>query len=286
MISVVIPVYNEEKRILSTLKAIYQNTVLPDEVIVADGRSTDSTVRLIRENYSQVIVVDNPERKAASGRNVGIRIARGNIIAFTDGDCMVDSTWIEAIRDVFETYDPDGIGGKVIPAEAENRIEAYWGNLAWNLIMSFDDTPYQVEACTINDSFVTANCAYKKSLLEQLGGFSQWFGNNAEDTDLCWRAVKTGAKLRYSPEAVIYARNVTTVSGVIKKSFRNGFSSSKLQKKHGKFINFDPNIYNMLGKNLAGLLCRRENAGLNTLELFSHLMGKYYGSVRVGVINV
>lgn len=286
MISVVIPVYNEEKRILSTLSAIYQNTVLPDEVIVADGRSTDNTVRLICEHYPKVIVVDNPERKAASGRNAGVSIAQGDIIAFTDGDCIVDSRWIEAIRNVFKTYGPDGIGGKVIPAEPENRIEAYWGNLAWNLIMSFDDTPYQVDTCTINDSFVTANCAYRKVLLEQLGGFSQWFGNNAEDTDLCWRAVKIGAKLRYSPEAVIYARNVTTLSGVIRKSFRNGFSSSKLQKKHGKLVNYDPNIYKMLGKNLVGMLCRRENAGLNTLELFSHLMGKYYGSIRVGVINV
>lgn len=286
MISVVIPVYNEEERILATLDAIYGNTLPPDEVIVADGRSTDRTIELIRENYPQVTIVDNTERKAASGRNLGIAAAHGDIIAFTDGDCIVDENWIQSIKTVFESFDIDGIGGKVIPAEPENKYEEYWGNLAWRLIMSFGDTPYTVTKCTINDSFVTANCAYRKTLLDELGGFSAWFGNNAEDTDFCWRAVKAGAKLRYSPELVIYARSVTTLRGIMKKSFRNGFSSSKLQKKHGKFVNYDPNIYKMLGSNIVGLFKRRKNAGLNVIELVWHLMGKYYGSIRVGVINV
>ena len=46
MISVVMPVYNEEKNIVDTLNALFNNTVLPDEVIVADGGSSDNTVAL------------------------------------------------------------------------------------------------------------------------------------------------------------------------------------------------------------------------------------------------
>lgn len=286
MISVVMPVYNEEANIIDTLDAIYSNTVLPDEVIMADGGSTDRTVQLVKEKFPQVIIVDNQMKHAASGRNVGIKHAKGDIIAFTDGDCIVAEDWIENISEAFKNNDIDGLGGKVLIAPPVNHIEEYWGNLAWNLIMSFGDTPYVVEQCTLNDAFVTANCAYKRDLLIKLNGFSNWFANNAEDVDLCWRAIKSGAKLMYIPGIRIYARNVTTKKGIAKKSFRNGYSSSKLQKKYGSKVNFDPNIYRMLGHNIVGLFKHEKDADLNVLELMCHLAGKYYGSIKVHVINV
>ena len=286
MISVVMPVYNEEKNIIDTLTAIFNNTVLPDEVIMADGGSSDKTVDLVKEKFPQVIIVNNPKKNAASGRNVGIKKAKGDIIAFTDGDCIVAQDCIENIKRAFADNDVDGIGGKVLIASPVNHIEEYWGNLAWNLIMNFDDDKYIVDRCTLNDAFVTANCAYKRKLLVELKGFSNWFANNAEDVDLCWRAIQSGAKLMYIPQVQIYAHNVTTKKGVAKKSFRNGYSSSKLQKRYGSKFNFDPNIYRMLGHNIIGLIKHEKDADLNLLELTCHLAGKYYGSFKAHVINI
>lgn len=286
MISVVMPVYNEEANIISTLDALYGNTVLPDEVIIADGGSTDQTVALIQKHYPQATVVNNPKRNAASGRNLGIKLAKGDIIAFTDGDCIVAKDWIESIYNAFNKNNIDGLGGKVLNAEPVNHIEEYWGNIAWKVLMSFGDDAYKVEKCTLNDAFVTANCAYKKELLIRLDGFNEWFANNAEDVDLSWRALKSGARLMYIPAVQIYAHNVTTVKGVAKKSFRNGVSSSKLQKIYGGKVNFDPNIYRFLGHNIVGFFKHEKDAGLNVLELVCHLAGKYYGSFKVHVINV
>lgn len=285
-ISVVIPVYNEEKRIIDTLDAIYGGTVKPWEVIVVDGGSTDRTVLLVKQKYPGTIVLNNPGRTAASGRNIGIKRARGRVVAFTDGDCIVDRDWIKNIDKAFSEHDIDGLGGRVLNAEPENHYEAYWGNLAWNLIMNFPDEPYEVKNKTLNDAFVTANCAYKRKLLYRIKGFSRFFGNNAEDVDLCWRAIDAGAKLMYIPDVVIYAHNVTTVRGIAQKSFRNGLSSSKIQKVYGGKVNYDPNIYKMLGKNLVGMAKREQDAGLNCLELTCHLFGKYYGSFKCGIINV
>lgn len=283
-ISVVIPVYNEEKRIEETLKALDNSSEQAYEIIVADGRSTDNTLSLIKNKYPKVICLDNAFRKASAGRNLGIKAASGDIIAFTDGDCLVDDNWIKNIRKAFENEDIDGIGGKVLNAKAENKYEEYWGNLAWNLIMSFPDQPYYVSEKKLNDAFVTANCAYKKTLLQEIGGFDDFFGNNAEDVDLCWRALDKNAKLKYVPDVVIYAHNVTDLKGIIKKSYRNGISSSKLQKVYGSKFNFDGNIYKMLFKNLFTLY--KKDAGLNFIELFFHLLGKYSGSFQFGVINI
>lgn len=283
-ISVVIPVYNEEKRIEETLKALDNSSEQAYEIIVADGRSTDNTLSLIKNKYPKVICLDNAFRKASAGRNLGIKAASGDIIAFTDGDCLVDENWIKNIRKAFENEDIDGIGGKVLTAKAENKYEEYWGNLAWNLIMSFPDQPYYVSEKKLNDAFVTANCAYKKTLLQEIGGFDDFFGNNAEDIDLCWRALDKNAKLKYVPDVVIYAHNVTDLKGIIKKSYRNGISSSKLQKVYGSKFNFDGNIYKMLFKNLFTLY--KKDAGLNFIELFFHLLGKYSGSFQFGVINI
>lgn len=283
-ISVVIPVYNEEKRIEETLKSLYNSSEQAYEIIVADGRSTDNTLSLIKNKYPKVICLDNAFRKASAGRNLGIKAASGDIIAFTDGDCLVDENRIKNIRKAFENEDIDGIGGKVLNAKAENKYEEYWGNLAWNLIMSFPDQPYYVSEKKLNDAFVTANCAYKKTLLQEIGGFDDFFGNNAEDIDLCWRALDKDAKLKYVPDVVIYAHNVTDLKGIIKKSYRNGISSSKLQKVYGSKFNFDGNIYKMLFKNLFTLY--KKDAGLNFIELFFHLLGKYSGSFQFGVINI
>lgn len=285
-ISVVIPVFNEENNIRDTLDSIYNNTMKPFEVIVADGGSSDSTIDIIRSEFKNVILINNEKRTAAAGRNAGIKKASGNIIAFTDGDCVVDSNWIESINFFFEAYDIDGMRGRVCNASPRNNIDKYWGELAWEKLMFFGDEIIDIKDKNIRVVLVTANCAYTKKILYKIKGFNNWFGNNAEDVDLCWRAIEYGAKLKYNPEARIYSHNITTIGGVIKKSFRNGVSSSKLQKKYGTRFNYDPNIYKMLCRSIIELFTLKKDSGLNVIELVSHLSGKYYGSIRYRVVNI
>lgn len=285
-VSVVIPVFNEERNIRDTLRSICKNTSRPYEIIVVDGGSTDATIEIIQNEFKDVIILNNAKRTAAAGRNLGIKNAKGNIIAFTDGDCIVDENWIENINFFFKKYDIDGMRGKVCNAPPRNKIDRYWGELAWEKLMCFGDEVFDISVKDIRTVLVTANCAYTKKFLYKIKGFNNWFGNNAEDVDLCWRAIESGAKLKYNPEACIFSHNVTSVSGVIKKSFRNGISSSKLQKVYGGKFNYDPNIYKMLGQNFLDLFSLKQNSMLNIIELISHLNGKYYGSIKFKVINI
>lgn len=283
--SVVIPAYNEERRIGECLAAVYQGDRKPEEVIVADGGSTDKTVK-IAESFG-ARVVENSKKHAAGGRNKGIKMAKGDVIVFLDADCIPEKGWLKNIAKAFaEEPDLDGLGGYIEPAAPLNRYEKFWGELSLKIVMSYGDTPYYVKEKTLNDAFITASCAYKRRLLIRLKGFSNFFANNAEDIDLCWRALDAGAKLKYVPDVRIKAHSPTDLSGIRKKSFRDGYSSSKLQKRYGGRVNYDLRIYKILFSNIFGMIRGKKDADLFAYETFWHLMGKYYGSIKVRVINV
>lgn len=283
--SVVIPAYNEEGCIANCLTALNDGTEQPLEIIVADGNSSDKTVEIARQLGA--IVVPNEKRHAAGGRNAGIQAARGDVIAFIDADCIPDKDWLAEIRRAFEQEDIDGLGTYIEPAPPANLCEEFWGKVSLQILMSYGPEPYYVTEKTLNTAFITASCAYKRELLEKLGGFSDFFANNAEDIDLCWRALDAGAKLKYVPTAKILAHSPVTVRGIRRKSFRNGVSSSKLQKVYStNKISIDKNLYKALGKNIAGVFRRERYAPLFVVELVFHLLGKYYGSIRYHVINL
>lgn len=283
-ISVVIPVYNEEKYIKKCLESLQKGQRKPDEILVVDGGSTDRTVDIVKK--MGVLVLHNPRKNAACGRNIGILKAKGDIVAFTDGDCIAHPGWLATIEKEFEDSDADGIGGKVVAADPVNDIEEYWNHLQLEIIMNFGNVRYQVEERTLTDSFITANCAYRRKFLWEMKGFNQWFANNGEDVELSWRALAKGAKLVYVPEAVVDFHGVTDLRGIRKKSFRNGIASSKLQKVYGTKVNYDPNIYKIWIAALKGTFLRKKWERYNLIETTWHLLGKYYGSLIVGVINL
>lgn len=285
-ISVVIPTYNEEKGIAKCIESILANTELPCEIIVADGMSCDRTKELAIATGATVY--DNPNRTAASGRNVGIMHAKGDIIAFTDGDNYVHPEWIASIRAAFESDgNIDAIGGKVVGAPPETEVEKFWSELWLKNIMVFPDEEFYVKERNLRTSFITANCAYKKELLTKLSGFDEWFGNNAEDVDLMWRALDSGATLKYTPKPIVYAHSPTKRKQMLKKSYRDGVSSTKLQKRYGpKKGSFDGRLHKMFWKSIGPTLLFRKNAHLLTGELFYHIMGKWISSIKFGYRNL
>ncbi len=99
-ISVVIPAFNEEKRIGACLKSVLNQTIPPLEVIVVDNASTDNTANIAREMGATV--VSEPRKGITSARNTGFNAAKGEIIARTDADSIVPKDWIEKIGKEFE----------------------------------------------------------------------------------------------------------------------------------------------------------------------------------------
>jgi glycosyltransferase involved in cell wall biosynthesis len=217
LISVVITVRNEERHLPQLLASLLVQEP-PIEVLVVDSESRDRTLA-IAEEYARrssgiVRVLSRPGSRGI-GRNAGVRAARGEVVAFIDGDCFADAGWIAAIRAAAPTSAV--LAGRTVtvgkPQYAHlERVELF-------------QSGYDV-------TYPSCNLAYRRAVFERLGGFDPRF-ITAEDIDLNLRAVRAGAAIRYVPDAVVHHHMRTTFVRFLYQAFWNGYGRKQLTEKHG-----------------------------------------------------
>lgn len=95
-VSIIIPVYNDSKRLAKCLYALEQQTYPKDsfEIVVVDNRS-EQDIEAIVSQFSQAQYAFEPTPGSYAARNQGISIAKGDILAFTDSDCLPSKDWLE-----------------------------------------------------------------------------------------------------------------------------------------------------------------------------------------------
>lgn len=111
-ISVVIPVYNEEKYIRACLESLTKQEIPPDEVIIVDNNCTDKTIAIANE-YGAHVVTEKMQGILAA-RNAGFSAAHFDIIARTDADARFPADWIKKIKHNFESSTIDALGGAIV----------------------------------------------------------------------------------------------------------------------------------------------------------------------------
>src|SRR5919108_2795226 len=174
--SVIVPSY-ERPQSLAKLLDVLGGQVFGDfEVIVVDQSATPYELSALRCNFAIQYIHTN-EKGAVKARNLGIKHARGQIIAFTDDDCEPDAQWLANAYKYFN--DPQVV-------RVEGRIESD----------EHDEDQYRiVQNLEVNGlGFKTANLFLRKHIVEKVGGFDERFDNPhfREDTDLAWRALADG----------------------------------------------------------------------------------------------
>ena len=130
-----------------------------------------------------------PENRGpCAARDAAWRASSGEVVAFTDDDCVPQRDWLTALLAAAEHADV--VQGRTRPDPA----------LAHLL-----DQPYarSVQVDGLNGYYQTCNILYRRSVLEQLGGFDLSFRFSAEDTDLGWRAEQSGARIAFAADAVV-----------------------------------------------------------------------------------
>ena len=111
-LTIVIPAYNEESYLKQCLEAISRQTVMPDEVIVVDNNSTDKTAAIAR-SFPFVRVMIEKRQGLYHSRQTGMEAATTDIIARIDADTVVDSHWVETIKEAFTDPAVQALSGPV-----------------------------------------------------------------------------------------------------------------------------------------------------------------------------
>ena len=109
-LSIIIPVYNEERRLRACLDAIKLQKRMPDEVIVVDNNSTDSSAKIAKK-YKFVTVLHESKQGLIFARNRGLDAARGDILARIDADTMIPPNWCDVLVNSFDDKNIAGVTG-------------------------------------------------------------------------------------------------------------------------------------------------------------------------------
>ncbi|QMU80537.1 glycosyltransferase family 2 protein [Streptacidiphilus sp. PB12-B1b] len=210
-------------RCLASVRALRYPRI---EVVVVDNDPvTDATGTLIRDTCADLVrYVREPVRGLAAAHNRGLAEARGEIVAFTDDDVVLDPDWLRAIAAGFA--DADGaaadprvgcVTGLILPARLRTRtqvmLEAHGGftkgfeQRRWRLDQPPADEP--LFPFTAGRFGSGANMAFRAEALRRLGGFDPATGTGTpakggDDLLAFFRAVVNGHHLVYQPEAVVW----------------------------------------------------------------------------------
>jgi glycosyltransferase involved in cell wall biosynthesis len=218
LISVVVTVRNEEKRIGNLLDSLVVQDG-PFEVVITDAYSDDRTCDIVKE-YGELYDNIHLYMKGGTrgvGRNYAVKKAEGDVVAFVDGDCIANPFWLKEIRRSLEETGADVVAGKTI-------------NLGYAPFAELDRVELTKSGYDV--TFPSCNLAYSRELFQSIRGFDPQF-MTAEDIDLNYRAVSVGSSIIHNENAIIYAMARDTFMGFFKQAFWNGFGRKQLTLKHG-----------------------------------------------------
>ena len=217
LISVVTTVRNEEAHLGRLLESLAHQEG-PFEVVLVDAESRDRTVEIAEEfarAHPGLLRIFRRPGSRGVGRNVGVWEARGDYVAFIDGDCFADSGWLGTLRAAVAP-------GSVVAGHTVTVGKPKYGQLE----------RVELYLNGVDVTFPSCNLVYDRALFVRLGGFDPRF-ITAEDIDLNLRAVDAGASIRYVPAAVVYHHMRDNFVRFLYQAFWNGYGRKQLTEKHG-----------------------------------------------------
>jgi cellulose synthase/poly-beta-1,6-N-acetylglucosamine synthase-like glycosyltransferase len=178
----------------------------------------------------RVRVIEQGGRGVSNARNCGIREAGGNVIAFTDDDCVVSRQWLSSLMGAFD--DPE-VGGAGSIREAYNPHQ-------W--MASLLDASYVIPGSLVqkysylrdHDTFLcTSSAAYRAEVIKGLAGFDESLPSG-EDYDLSVRVKRSGFRLALVPEARVWHEHPSTLRGVARQQLWHAQGDLALARKYAR----------------------------------------------------
>jgi len=248
---VVVPVRNGEatigKLLDSLLEVGYDRGKV--EVIVVDGNSTDRTREIVAKYPVRLLTEEGRGLNAA--RNTGIRNGQGEIIAFTDSDCLVPSNWIRKIVENFRNPQVGCVGGNV-KGYGDDLLSRYADNSLMHVMRSFKERVVLDMIKLFFNYPAGCNMSFRRSSIEKVGYFNETLRYGADDIEMVERVAKAGGKIVLDPEVLILHKHRSTLQELLKQTFNWGRGGMLLLKKRRNLLFSTWHLVNLLGF-LAGL---------------------------------
>jgi glycosyltransferase involved in cell wall biosynthesis/ubiquinone/menaquinone biosynthesis C-methylase UbiE len=207
-ISTIIPVFNGEHTLDLCLNSIRNLDYPKDriEVIVVDNGSNDKSIEIAKK-YGVRVLEELEIKSSYAARNRGIQAAAGDLIAFTDADCIVTPKWLKHLVAHWKDKTIGCFAGEIEAYQPEDLIEVFSdraGILRQKGTLTCPYLPYTQ----------TANSAYRKTVFDKIGLFNPEMTSGG-DADLAWRMQRQlGLQIRFIPEALVYHKHRTSLQGL------------------------------------------------------------------------
>ncbi len=258
--SVIVPVYNGAAAIVQCLSALRNQTLSADlfEVIVVDDGSTDDTYETVRAFPVNLVSIQHGG--PAKARNRGAALARGDILVFTDADCVPEPDWLEKMLAPFDDAGIVGVKGAYITAQPEP---------AARFAQAEFETRYNMMRGKDHVDFVdTYSGAFRRDAFHEVGGFDPSFPKaNNEDVDLSYRMAavvcrpgpdgRPARRMVFAPDARVRHTHPATWRRYARNKFWRGYWRVAVYRRFvGKVItdSYTPQSLKVQIAALAGLL--------------------------------
>jgi succinoglycan biosynthesis protein ExoA len=237
LISVIVPVRNEEKFIARTLQYILKQDYPDDklEVIVVDGVSDDKTAAIVEEIAAgdpRVKLLSNPKRLSSAARNIGAKAARGDIITYIDGHVYIDNGRL--LKDVAGIMGDRKVSVLSRPQFLDTPGNSFFQQAVAAARKSIFGHGLDSTIYTREDKFVdpdSSGAAYRREVFEKVGYFDEDF-DAAEDWEFNYRVGRAGFKSFTSFRLAVYYYPRKNLVGLFRQMKRYGIGRFRFLIKH------------------------------------------------------
>lgn len=192
-LTLIIPVYNEERHLKNCLEAIKNQSVKPDQVIVVNNNSSDQSA-VIAGRYDFVNLVNEPKQGLIAARNHGFEMASGDLLARINANFTIDRDWVKEVK---KSFQDKTVGGATGPAKAyilpifANQKSDFWSRFYfWNMLGNFG---FQI--------MWGANMVIRRSVWQQIKAQTSYDDKAVhEDQDLSVLVASIGKKIIFNPK--------------------------------------------------------------------------------------
>lgn len=237
-VSIVVTSLNAEGTIADCLSSLTEQDYDNLEILLVDAGSSDATVGVAKQAAGQRkdfrLIIDETATTPARGRNLGTKFASGELLAFTDSDCVAEPNWISALVNS-ENWQEDtgGVGGKTVFTkipEGKNMLKALHGAIETRLGNGGSAQFFSYKSRTTVRSLPSCNVMYQTAVFAQHGGFDESL-RYCEDSCLNARIRKSGLKLSYVPEGVVHHQHRRSAKQFARWIYEYGKGRGSASKK-------------------------------------------------------